>query len=327
MTQEVTFARPELFSSGRNVMDCTEYLICSSLQTSGLPFHWLFSDSWGFVYRSLSDFSALPPGEAPPFWTNLEKLYGVRRIEHEGRSLKELAEDIVLGRGSTIVLTGDIWHIPWSTICYRETHNNHDILITAYNPASHELYVVDFVPEHAGWVDYEVVDAFFSGGAELNGRTYGFELTAPSLRADDETLFRQLNFARTKMAFAVKGLERMHGDLARERDCTRLVDAWWDPMRPIVAYRESFLEFVLFMQHLSLPGARALVQAGTADTLASLASKWFSLRNNLKKLQMKGAVPAEQIRSRLAPIIELEKRALADLTDLLGPESVKEASL
>ncbi|MFB9328171.1 hypothetical protein ACFFSY_19760 [Paenibacillus aurantiacus] len=326
MTQEVTFARPELYTSGRHVLDCTEYLICSSIQSSGLPFHWLFSDSWGFHYRSLRDISALAPSESPPFWTNLERLYGMRRIEHEGRTLEALAEEVVIGRGSTIVLTGDIWHIPWSTICYRETHNNHDILITGYNPSLRELFVVDFVPEHAGWVAFDVIDAFFSGGIHLNGRTYAFEITAPSLRAEEETLIRQLGMARTKMDAAVSGLERMYADLALEQDCTGLIEAWWDPMRPIVAYRESFLEFVLFMQHRALPGALVLAQAGTADTLANLASKWFSLRNNLKKLQMKGAVSPQHILSRLAQIIQLEKQALADLTELLGHLSAKEAT-
>jgi len=324
LTEDVLFARPELYTSGTHFIDCTEFLICSSLTTRGLPFHWLFSDSWGFNYRSLSDFSALAQGEPLPFWTNLEKLYGMRQTQHHGRKLKELAEEVILGRGSTVMLTGDIWHIPWSTICHRQTHMNHDILITGYNPRAGELYVVDFVPEYAGWVGFDVIEAFFSGGIELNGSTYGFELSAPQLQPEGEMLIRQLSSAHARIQNGVVGLRRMQADLGGQADCTGLIDLWWNPLKQIVAFRESFQEFLLFLYHHPELRLRDAIRENTLETLETLTSKWFSFRNNLKKLQMKGQVPVAQISSRLAPIVELETRVLEDIGALLATLFQKE---
>ncbi|MCD1257239.1 hypothetical protein B5M42_000120 [Paenibacillus athensensis] len=324
MTQDVLFARPQLYTAGTHFIDCTEFLICSSIKTRGLPFHWLFSDNWGFSYRSLTDLSALEPDEPLPFWMNLEKLYGMKQTQHHGRTLEELAEEVILARGSTVILTGDIWDIPWSTICYRQTHMNHDILITGYNPRDRELYVVDFVPDFAGWVSFDVIDAFFTGGIELNGSTYGFELSAPQLAPERDMLLGQLSSAHARIQAGLAGLQRLYADLDGQDDCTGLIDIWWNPLKQIVAFRESFQEFLLFLRHHPQLALASAIPESTLETLETLTSKWFSFRNNLKKLQMKGQVPVTQIRSRLAPMIGLEADLLNDIGILLATLSQKE---
>jgi hypothetical protein len=309
-------------------MDCNEQLIMSFLQGHGIPFKWLFSESWNFYYQSLDSFASSPsmrPRRSnleayhqSDLWLNLERFFQVKTIRYNHDSLRSLIADAVR-RGTCLYTMGRMHYLPWHVLYGSETNGTHFFVINGINEETNQVHIVDWSPHFVGWVDYETIEA-----AYLH-RNFCYELTPPVLtRLDETVLAAQLRKCLANMkgeltdnyASGLIGLRRMMDDLkSKETDLEFLISIW-DRMKDVVETREGFTEFVQSVRED--PSLGRMIDDAFYDSLYNAINMWYTFRNGAMKAKMTGKTDISTHLRRLAAIIELENECVLQLERVLN---------
>lgn len=308
--------KPTIIQARKHFIDCNEYLICSFIAAYKLPFHWLFSNNWGFYYYSVENFSAKSNACRPILTSNLEALYTVKKTEYQNYELLDIIQDVV-SRNMCLFTFGEAWHIPWHIYAYQKQIAPHFFLITDYNKETHQVYVIDWVPEYSGWISFDQVNKAYK-----ERRGYCFELSTPTFDMSSTLLMEQLRpcfrkimgESNSEYRSGLFGLKEFRDDLQYLDKITfELLDTWWDPLKAIIDIRDKFLEFFYYLGINPDPSIEKSQVSQMIVILEKVLSAWMTFRNGLMKSKMTGEIDILRGVGRLEKIIELEQQCALQL--------------
>lgn len=307
----LSLKKPVIYQPRKHFLSCTQTLICSFLEAYRQPYHWIFSNSWSFYYRSLNSFSATKDEFTSHFDTELKNLYGVELKRFENVPLLDMIEDAV-SQNTCLFTYGNTWFIPWHHF-HRQQYSPHCFVIKDFNKLSNKVLVLDFIPEYCGWVDFEKInEAYLAGG------THSFKLSIPISALNFNLASEKLSCAYGKMLDGLSSIQKYKKDLENsDMKISPLLDLWWDRIKTIVDLRDGFLEFVNYLDKDPKSPYKSNIDPELILALDKTVVSWAMFRNRVMKSKMTDTFDLESIVGRLEKIFEWEQKSANQLEKIL----------
>ncbi|MFD2671667.1 hypothetical protein [Marinicrinis sediminis] len=300
-------------------LDCLEKPICAFISSYHYPFQWLCSDSWGFYYGGLHRISADPVGDYPSFIENVRGLYGMQFHMLDTGSLFESMEQLPES-GLKMLVLASTYYLPWVTYDYQQNANEHAFLIADYDREQEKVYVVDFAPKYAGWVDREHIRQACKSAAFISEpqRCCTFEETGTQLQKAWDKMIGKPAEPGESNSSGIYGIRKMKEEL-RQLDPFPFeqIDIIWEPFRKIIATRDKFSEFISFLDKYPESPYYGRMNPELLHAVRENSGKWFAIRNKLLKSKLTQTLNLQQMDQAFDEIIDLEARCAEQLEHLI----------
>ncbi|MFD0589186.1 hypothetical protein ACFQZE_14385 [Paenibacillus sp. GCM10027627] len=307
----------KIYQSRKDFIYCSESLVAYYLSEKGVPYHFLLSNTWNFIYRSPGEISAREAGrpgdwedETTAVWDNLADLYGIQKIKDEGRDLREaLREAAASGEGLFVCLNGR--HLPWHD-SYQQKDEFHYNLMDRYDVQNDQVLLINVWPKSSKeWVAVSTLEeAYYE-----KRRTY--KLTEPKLNLSQDLVSKQLKLTLQNMRGqagasdgglgGVAGVSLFLEDIVRHEDYIfSKLDELWDSLKYVIDAKDGFLEFLHFLsdQNNGLTGKE--MGREWLETFDQTVQSWEILRRLFLKSKFTGWRDVAQFQKRIAQILEQE---------------------
>lgn len=292
-------------------LNCERALVCSYLVAHGFPFQWFLSDSWGFFYRSHTDFSINKAGEAPAWMNSLQRVYGIDITILQGDDLRTTAETAIK-EDEVLFIFVDGWHVPWY-YAFQSKHEMHALAVVDLDKENDRLRMTDFWPTvFTDWMDAGVIDTAFQAGDKLMVR-----LTRPAFRYSEEMFESQMINCHALMVggeaegewAGLVGLQKFRDDLVAMGDeAKEHIADWWEFLKPINDVRSGFYEFLYYLQQHEPTLYEQRIDPELLTAVNETVIAWYALRNGMLKAKMTDTYSQKRILAALDKVILLETK-------------------
>lgn len=299
---------PKLYHSYSNILQCYDTIMASYISGRGLPYHWLFSEHWGFFYYDHEHFYYREHYTRYPLWDALRKLYGMKKTLFVDRPLRELLRTQVIERGRQLFMIADEYDLHW-TPEYRNIHHPHYFLITDADLEADRAFINDWWPvPFQNWFELATLERSYDEAGQ-----HAFILSEPSFRFNAEWLIGQMELARKQMigwerdglSAGVFGVERFKRDISRMgKEAMPYVSQWFYAVKQTIEAKYLFLEYTTFLREEH----RCPIPPAYSELLERTIHAWFSFRNTMMSAKMRGTLQSETLCARLDKVIQLERQ-------------------
>ncbi len=315
--QQTALNPPKRYHAYQNILQCYDTVIASYISGSGLPYHWLFSEHWGFYYYDAERFYYRRHYSRYPLWDALRKLYKVRKTMFTDIPLTALLDSPRFAQKKQMFVIADEFDLPW-TPEYQNIHHPHYFLLTDYDKAGHKVYVNDWWPvPYQDWLDLSMLEASFQEMGE-----HAFVLSEPSFHYSDALLLEQMEVAYTQMtgwednglSAGIYGIRRFQQDILRMgQETASFIDRWFYMVKLTIEAKYLFLEYVLFLKvERGCPIPDAFTQL-----LERTINGWFSFRNTMMSAKIRKSLQPDKLADRLGKVVELEQACAEQWGDIM----------
>ncbi|OPH47991.1 hypothetical protein BC351_39065 [Paenibacillus ferrarius] len=242
------------------------------------------------------------------FQKNLEDLYGVFETGYRDYELSSLIE---------LTVVQEQWlFIPANAICakwhpyFNKKNYTHRFLLTQYNSTNTSGSVIDFIPEYNGEHSYEEIEAAYLSSNSRECFTLSKPTQAPGFYLTEnqvKSVYLRLTNQHTQ-SHGINGLVRFQNDLLEaEQIGKEILNHWWGDLLFVINARESFLEFMWFLNRNTESPYYSLIQPSLLDIIERIINEWVIFRNSIMKLRIsERAVDHQQLAEKIGQIIQLE---------------------
>jgi hypothetical protein len=316
--QQTVLSKPKLYHSYQNILQCYDTIIASFISSKGQPYHWLFSEHWGFFYYDSEHFYYRQHYSRYPLWDALRKIYHVRKTLFNSIPLETLLEEKFANSGDHLFVIADEFDLPW-TPEYQNIHHPHYFLISDYDREGQRVYINDWWPAlFQNWLDLSMLSASY----EEMGQ-HAFILSEPSFQYSDQFLLEQMELAYGQMAgweegtlsAGIYGIKRFRQDIIQMGDqVMAYIDRWFYMVKLTIEAKYLFLEYTIFLQQEH----KCVIPDVFMRLLEQTINAWFSFRNTMMSAKIRNRLQPDKLADRLDKVIQLETECVKQWGEIVS---------